>query len=135
MKTSVFLDSGIFIAALNGADQWHEQAASLFGGPTPAWQTSYLVVAETHSWFLHRFGEDSARDFLAFLRSLPNLQVIEAGAHQHSATVKILSRFRGSKLTYVDAASLSILERRKIRTVWATDYHLGLTGAQVLPRR
>ena len=135
MKRSVFLDSGIFVAALNGRDQWHEQAAALFAGPTPSWHTSVLVVAETYSWFLHRLGEEAARDFLAFLRQLPSLDVHEARVDLQRATVAMLTRFRGSKLTYVDASSLTILERRKIRVVWSTDYHLGLTGAEVLPRR
>ena len=37
-------------------------------------------------------------------------------------------------LTYVDASSLCLMERYKIRKVWSTDHHLGLTGAEVLPR-
>lgn len=135
MKPSVFLDSGIFVAFLNQRDQWHDEAAALFAGPTPAWQSSVLVVSEAYSWFLHRMGEEAARDFLALLRQLPNLYLHEARGELHEATLKMLNRFRGSKLTYVDASSLGILERRKIRKVWSTDFHLGLTGAEILPRR
>jgi len=80
-------------------------------------------------------GEEAAREFLAFLRELPSLYLHEARRDMHEATLKMLNRFRGSKLTYVDASSLGILERRKIRRVWSTDYHLGLTGAEILPRR
>ena len=46
----------------------------------------------------------------------------------------MLDRLRGSKLTYVDASSLCFMERHKIKTAWATDRHLGLTGASVMPR-
>ena len=46
----------------------------------------------------------------------------------------MFDRLRGSKLTYVDASSLCFMEWHKIRKVWSTDRHLGLTGAEVLPR-
>jgi hypothetical protein len=45
-----------------------------------------------------------------------------------------LDRFRGAKLTYVDASSLTFMEQRAIKRAWATDHHLGLAGAEVLPR-
>jgi hypothetical protein len=46
----------------------------------------------------------------------------------------MLDRFRGSKLTYVDASSLVHVVRKKTPRVWLTDHHLGLTGAEVSPR-
>jgi hypothetical protein len=46
----------------------------------------------------------------------------------------MLERLRSSKLTYVDASSLCFLEKHKIRKVWSTDRHLGLTGAEISPR-
>ena len=134
MRELVFLDSGIFVAFFNRRDQWHEQAVSLFDGPTPFWHTSLLVVSETYSWFLHRLGEGPARDFLRFLSNLPRLTLHEARSDLHRETLRALQRFRGSKLTYVDATGLTLLESRKIKKVWSTDHHLGLTGAQVLPR-
>jgi hypothetical protein len=44
-----------------------------------------------------------------------------------------VDKLRGAKLTYVDAASLAFLQRRKIGNVWGTDHLLGLLGARVLP--
>ena len=52
----------------------------------------------------------------------------------HRDTCRMLDRMRGARLTYVDASSLVLLEQHAIKSVWATDYHLGLTGAEVLPR-
>ena len=49
-------------------------------------------------------------------------------------TWRMLSRLRGARLTYLDASSLALMARHGIRTVCATDHHLGLTGAEVLPR-
>ena len=54
-------------------------------------------------------------------------------AHHEEKVRKVLGRLRGSKLTYVDASSLAFLDQAKIRRVWSTDHHLGLTGAEVFP--
>lgn len=134
MSETVFLDSGIFIALLNQRDQWHKQAAALFSLARPRWCTSYLVVAETYSWFLHRFGEEAARSFRRFLDTLSALKIYEATSEHDKQVVKMLNRLHGAKVSYVDASSLCFLERHKIKKVWSTDYHLSLTGAEVSPR-
>ncbi len=130
----VFLDTGILIAALNRRDQHHEQARALFAGPPPRWHTSVLVWSEAYSWFLHRHGEEPARTCRLFLDNLEGLVVLEATSQLHRDTCRMLDRLRGSRLTCVDASSLALMEQHDIKTVWATDYHLGLTGAKVLPR-
>ena len=130
----VFLDSGIFIAALSRRDRWHEQAAALFERSGVRMTTSLLVVSECHSWFLHRHGEQAARQLQGFVAALDRLTLLEATLEHHTRTLRMLDRLRGSSLTYVDADSLAWLEVKKIDTVWGTDHHLGLTGAQVLPR-
>ncbi len=134
MRDGVFLDTGIFVAILNGRDQWHEQAIALFNQAKPNWFSSYLVVSEAHSWFLHRMGEEPARTFRLFLGNLDGLRILEATREHHTHVLHMLDKLRGAKLTYVDASSLCFIEQRKIRRVWSTDHHLALTGAEVLPR-
>jgi predicted nucleic acid-binding protein len=135
MTEAVFLDSGIFIAFLNRHDQWHTQATALFSLARPRWSTSYLVIGEAYSWFLHRYGEEAARSFRAFVDKLDSLKIHDVTAEHHRQVGRMLDRLRGAKVSYVDASSLCLLERHKIRKVWSTDFHLGLTGAEVLPRR
>ncbi|WP_423930539.1 type II toxin-antitoxin system VapC family toxin [Candidatus Palauibacter sp.] len=130
----VFLDTGILIAALNRHDQYHRQARALFGGPTPQWHTSLFVWSEAYSWFLHRHGEEPARGCRRFLENLDGLVVLEATVPLHHETRRLLDRLRGARLTYVDASSLALMEQHDIRTAWATDHHLGLTGAEIFPR-
>lgn len=134
MTEAVFLDSGIFIALMSRRDRWHDQAVTLFGGPTPRWMTSILVISETYAWFLHRMGEEQARSFRQLIDNLTRLRVEAATQEHHAMVVRMLDRFRGAKLSYVDASSLVHLEQRKIKRVWSTDHHLGLSGAEVLPR-
>jgi predicted nucleic acid-binding protein len=131
---AVFLDSGIFAALLSRRDHWHAQAVALFGGPKVRWSTSMLVVAETYSWCLHRLGEEPARAFRSLLVNMSGLVVHDAPAAHHAQVEGMLDRFRGAKLSYVDASSLCLIEQKKIKRVWSTDHHLALTGAEVLPR-
>ena len=132
--TNVFLDTGIFISFLVSRDRHHRSALTLFGGPKPRWFTSALVCAEGYAWFLHKHGEEAARGFRFLLDSLDGLVVLDTDPDLHDDTWRVLDRLRGARLTYVDASSLALMARHGIRTVWATDHHLGLTGAEVLPR-
>lgn len=133
MSDPVFLDSGIFIAFLNRRDRWHPQAVALFEEKGVRWMTSLLVVSEAYSWFLHRMGEEAARGFRLLVDSLKGLKLLEATVEHHKATLKMLDRLRGAKLTYVDGSSLVFIEQHKVTRVWATDHHLGLTGVEVEP--
>lgn len=92
-----------------------------------------LVVAEAHGWFLHRLGEEAARRFHALLGDMSKLELVAWTTSDHHAALRVLDDLRGAKLTYVDAASLALMAKRRIETVWSTDRHLGLTGATVLP--
>jgi predicted nucleic acid-binding protein len=132
-KRRVFLDTGIFVAFLDRSDRWHAEARALFGGDVVAWTTSLFVVSEAHSWFLHRLGEEPARTFQELLRTLDGLKLLEGTRAHHERVLRVLDRFRGSRLTYVDASSLAFLDEQKIDTVWGTDRHLSLAGAELLP--
>ncbi len=130
---SAFLDSGVFIAFLDRTDRHHAAAVGLFSEPPRTWCTSLAVVSETYGWFLHRLGEDAAREFRLTLADLPNLALLPLDADLHRSTLAKLDRHRGRRLTYVDASSLALLESRRIRTVWGTDRDLAIEGAKVLP--
>lgn len=131
---AVFLDSGIFVAFLDRSDAYHLPAVDLFAAPPRRWYTSMAVVSETYGWFLHRLGEQAARQFRECVDALPGLQLLPLDAAHHAAVVRKLDRHRGRKLTYVDASSLVWLERRRIPDVWGTDVDLSIEGARVQPR-
>lgn len=74
------------------------------------------------------------QSFRLLLQNLTGLRLFDATAALDVDVGRMLDRFRGTKLTYVDASSLCLLEQHKVRRVWSTDHHLGMTGAEVLPR-
>ena len=129
----VFLDTGIFVAFLDRSDHYHAGAVELFAEAPRRWYTSLAVVSETYGWFLHRFDQETARAFRLMLDDLPRLRLLAIDMTHHRAVCRQLDRFRGHKLTYVDASSLAFLERHAIREVWGTDRDLGLAGARVMP--
>ena len=131
---AVFLDSGIFVAFMDRSDAYHAPAVELFGAPPRRWYTSLAVVSETYGWFLHRMGEQTARQFRELLDAWPGMQLLPLDAAHHAAVVRKLDRHRGRKLTYVDASSLVWLERRRIPEVWGTDVDLAIEGARIRPR-
>jgi predicted nucleic acid-binding protein len=133
MRPEVFLDTGIFVAWLVREDRHHAAAEALFAGLPRVAATSLAVVAEAYAWFLHRFDEERARLFRVAVGELPGLWLLGLDEAHHAAVLRKLDRFRGLKLTYVDASSLVFLSLGRIRTVWGTDHHLGMEGARVLP--
>jgi hypothetical protein len=78
-------------------------------------------------------GEEAARTFRIAVGELPRLQLLELDSAHHEAVVRKLERFRGHKLTYVDASSLVFLKQHRISEVWGTDRDLALEGARVVP--
>ena len=128
-----FLDTGIFIAFLDRSDRYHAAAIRLFAEPPRRWYSSLGVVGETYGWFLHRLGEEAARTFRMALDDFPRLDLLAIDAVVHKAVGPKLERLRGRKLTYVDASSLILMERLRVREVWGTDRDLALEGARVVP--
>lgn len=130
-----FLDTGIFVAWMVASDDAHEGAVALFESPPRRLATSLAVVSETYGYFLHRFGEDAARTFRHALAALPNLALYPIDASHHAAVGRKLDRFRGLKLTWVDASSLVFLSEKRIKVVWGTDSDLTIEGARLRPER
>lgn len=129
----VFLDTGVFIAFLDRSDQHHPAAVRLFSEPPRRWCTSLAVVAEAYGWFLYRLGEEAARAFRLAIADLPRLELLPVDVALHTEVDRKLEALRGHKLTYVDAASLVLIAKRRFREVWGTDRDLAIEGARVLP--
>ncbi len=133
MRGEVFIDSGAFVALLDRSDASHAEVESLFSEPPLGWATSYLVVAETYGWFLHRLGEPAARVFRECLAEMTDLTLLDADSRHHSLVGRKIDHLRGKKLTYVDASCLVWVRERRIETVWGTDQDLAVEGAIVSP--
>lgn len=130
-RTECYVDTSALIAFLDRSDSFHPLFRRLFSEP-PALITSALVVAEGHGWFLRRYDQHRAVQFLAFIAALPALTIQAFDAGELAKAARLVQKFADQKLTLADAHGLVILKERLITTCWSTDRHLSLTGA-VLP--
>ena len=50
------------------------------------------------------------------------------GVAEQAGATALLRRFSDQDLTLTDALGLYIMQKRRIKQCWSTDFHLGLTG-------
>ena len=122
-----YIDTSAFIAFLDKSDSYHLTFKRLFSEPPPL-ATSALVIAEGHGWFLRRYDQRRATEFLAFIHTLPDLTVQAFDMTELSKVRKVLARFSDQTLTLADAHGLVIMGDHQNTICWSTDRHLGLTG-------
>src|SRR2546425_1569143 len=73
-KAECYVDTSALIAFLDKSDSFHALFRRLFSEPPPL-ITSSLVIAEGHGWFLRRYDQRRAVQFLAFVDALPRLTI------------------------------------------------------------
>jgi predicted nucleic acid-binding protein len=130
-KTECYVDTSALIAFLDRSDSYHPLFRRLFSEPPPP-VTSALVVAEGHGWFLRRYDQRRAVEFLAFIQALPMLAVQPFDAEELAKASRLVKKYLDQKLTLADAHGLVIMGERRLQICWSTDRRLGLTGATLV---
>jgi predicted nucleic acid-binding protein len=119
------------IAFLDKSDSYHALFRRLFSEP-PALVTSALVVAEGHGWFLRRYDQHRAVQFLAFIDALPRLTIQAFDSRELVRVNRLVKKYSDQKLTLADAHGLAIMNERRSTMCWSTDRHLGLGGVPLV---
>ncbi|MBI3667664.1 MAG: type II toxin-antitoxin system VapC family toxin [Acidobacteria bacterium] len=130
-KTECYVDTSALIAFLDRSDSYHSLFRGLFSDPPPL-VTSALVVAEGHGWFLRRYDQRRAIQFLNFVHELPPLAIQVFGEEELVKAGRMVRKFPDQAFTLADAHGLVIMSERRIATCWSTDRHLGLPGAALV---
>lgn len=130
-KTECYADTAAFIAFLDKSDSHHHLFRRLFSDPPPL-TTSALVLSEGHGWFLRRYDQRRALEFLNFIELLPALTIEAFDADAIDRSTKVLKKYGDQKLTLADAHGLSVMSSRRLATCWSTDRHMGLAGATLI---
>jgi predicted nucleic acid-binding protein len=130
-RTESYVDTSAFIALLDRSDSFHPLFRRLFSAPPPL-VTSSLVIAEGHGWFIRRYDQIRAVQFLAFVDALPDLNIRGFDGPELSKAGRIVRKFQDQNLTLADAHGLSIMRELKITNCWSTDRHLGLDGVPLV---
>jgi len=130
-RTECYVDTSALIAFLDRSDSYHAIFRKLFSSP-PRLVTSALVIVEGHGWFLRRYDQNRAIQFLNFIDELTLLTLEQAGKEELAKAGRLIKTFADQPLTLADAHGLVIMNERRIDTCWSTDRHLGLTGAELV---
>lgn len=130
-KTEVYADTSAFIAFLDRSDTHHRFFLGLFENP-PKIVTTSLVLAEGQGWFLRRYDQHKALEFMNFITAVPQLEILNIGKKEISQSSILLKKFLDQRLTLTDALGLLVMQERKISLCWSTDRHLGLTGSRLV---
>ncbi len=125
-----YVETSAMIAFLDRSDSYHPLFRRLFSDP-PRLVTSALVVAEGHGWFLRRYDERRAMQFLQFLEALSALTIVPFDSADLKLATKVVQRFSDQTLTLADAHGLVIMKARAVAVCWSTDRHLALTGIKL----
>lgn len=130
-KTEAYVDTSAFIAFTDRSDTHHPLFYRLFADPPPLVTTS-LVIAEGHGWFLKRYDQTRALQFMSFIESASMLTIVQVGKEEIVSATSFLRKFSDQKLTLTDASGLHILEERQVTSCWSTDFHMSLTGVPLI---
>jgi predicted nucleic acid-binding protein len=130
-KAECYVDTSALIAFLDRSDSYHTLFRRLFSEPPPL-VTSSLVVAEGHGWFLRRYDQRRAIQFLAFVDALPDLSIRGFDTSEMAKTSRVVKKFSDQRLTLADAHGLAIMREMRIGCCWSTDRHLGLHGVSLV---
>lgn len=126
-KTECYVDTSALIAFLDRSDSYHPLFKRLFSDP-PRLIASALVIAEGHAWFLRRYDQIRAVQFLGFIDQLRVLTIQPFNAASLSRAAQVVKKFADQRITLADAHGLVLMRQRRITSCWSSDRHLGLTG-------
>ena len=130
-RTECYVDTSALIAFLDKSDSYHALFRRLFSEP-PALVTSALVVAEGHGWFLRRYDQHRAVQFLAFIDALSMLTIQAFESRELMRVNRVVKKYSDQKLTLADAHGIAIMNERRSIMCWSTDRHLGLGGVTLV---
>jgi predicted nucleic acid-binding protein len=130
-RTEAYVDTSALIALADRSDSYHSLFRRLFSDP-PGLFTTTLVVAEGHAWFLRRYDRHRALQFLSLLELMKPLRVMATTPKDQAGATDILRKFADQNLTVCDAVGLHLMNEKRTRNCWSTDYQLGLTGVPLV---
>jgi len=129
-RTECYVDTSALIAFLDRSDSYRSLFKRLFSDPSRL-ATSELVIAEGHGWFLRRYDQTRAVQFLSFIDALAVLAIQPFDAAALAKSARLVRKFVDQKLTLADAHGLVLMGERHITSCWSTDRHMGLTGVSL----
>ena len=138
----IFFDTGAFIALAFKRDQYHELAQSILKsiGNNCFQVTTNLIVSETYTYLRYHVNHDTAMNTVKAIRKAEAsgyLEVVYSDISFEVRAVEILEKYRDQDISYVDAVSFAVLEKKpELIDVFAFDGHFSyIAGKNIITRR
>jgi predicted nucleic acid-binding protein len=136
---AILVDTSAWIALIHERDQYHTRAVAVRGMMDRETHLviTWAILSETYTFLRYRAGFPVAQRWLhtAGISVLQGtMEVVYPSMDLEPVIQSVLARFAEHDLSYTDALSLGLLQRRPdIDAVFAFDRHMRLSGLQVLP--
>lgn len=137
--TTVYVDSGAFIALVWRRDQAHERVTSQYRryrSQRARFVTSDPVVGETATRLRYDDGLPAALAFRDVVReavSAGDLRVRESDQPLRNAAFDVMRRYGDLPLSYADGVGAAVTREVKAAAVFGLDHHFRLMGFTLEP--
>ncbi|MBW4472856.1 MAG: PIN domain-containing protein [Stenomitos rutilans HA7619-LM2] len=134
--TTIFADTGYWIALLDPQDNLHQKAASLTAALTAKIVTSEMVFTEVLNAFSKRgnFLKQSAVTLIRGSVRNPNVVVVPQTSDLFQAAFDLYSQRLDQSWSHTDCASFCIMQQQNIQEALAYDRHFEQAGFIALLR-
>lgn len=130
--STLFVDTSGWYAFLVQKEETHQQIVSLLLGKAEL-MTSNLVFGELFTLLVARGYEAIAISFGQKLKEGKIGRICRINENDEEKAWEILNRRRGRGLSYVDAATIALMNRLKCKTMVGLDGGFREFGFQLLP--
>lgn len=134
--TTVFVDSGAWIALLKPRDRNHPAAAAYYRREAKRLLTTNYVVDETATRLRYDLGLRAALTFRDLVEEASNrrgLQIAWIDPRLEHEGWQVMEQYADVELSLTDAVSAAVARRRKVQEFFGFDAHFRALGFDVQP--
>jgi len=132
---TVLVDTAAWIALVNTRDELHDRAKQTMAElrrSTVALVTTDFVLLEVANAFCTSAWRSKAIKLIEGLRSLPNLQIIEADSSLLLDGWQLYCDRLDKEWSLTDCVSFAVMEKAQIRQAFTSDHHFEQAGFEKL---
>ena len=127
----IFVDTTIWASAIDASDSLHEDGSAvllaLADGSLPSALTTDFVLNETLTLLKMRGGRpDAIARAVTSIMSSPNLSLVYVDDALFDSALRTYQKYE--RLSFTDAATLTIMQQRKIREIFSHDKDFDIKG-------